>query len=134
VIEELNGRAVHSGGDLRDAAAAVPAGEDITLQLRHGGEPLVLTLHPADGNGEVKSRLGVTVERGLVVTEVSPDSPAEAAGLVRGDVIEDAHGHPVHTGDQLHAIIHAQPAGAEVMLVVTRNGERLELMAHLDGE
>jgi S1-C subfamily serine protease len=56
----------------------------------------------------------------------------EAAGLFRGDVIEDAHGHPVHSGDQLFSVVHALPEGADVMLVGMRNGPRHEPLVHLD--
>ncbi len=45
---------------------------------------------------------------------------------------EDAHGVPVQSGDQLLSLIHSQPEGTEVALVVARTGERLERVAHLD--
>ena len=105
----------------------------MTVRFRRGGELLVRTLRLGEGAADGKSRFGLTVASGVVVADVFAGSPAEAAGLVRGDVIEDAHGHPVHSGDLLFSIIHSQPEGAEVMFVVNRNGERHELLAHLDG-
>jgi hypothetical protein len=131
VIEEANGRVLRSGTELRDAVAVQP-GEEITVQLRRGGEVLLRTIKFDDPTNDGKSHFGVTVAPGVVVAEVMPGSPAEAAGLAKWDVIEDAHGHPIHSGDQLFSTIHAQPEGAEVMLVVSRNGQRHELLVHLD--
>jgi hypothetical protein len=132
VIEEANGRPIHSGNELRDLAAAVPDGGELTLQIRRGAEPLIRTVRLGDGADGGKNRFGVTVASGVVIADVFAKSPAAVAGLERGDVIEDAHGQPVHSGDQLLSIIHAQPEGAEVMLVVTRHGERREILVHLD--
>ncbi len=131
VIEEANGRVIRSGTELRDAVA-VPAGAEVTVQLRRGGEVLLRTIKFDDPTNDGKSHFGVTVAPGVVVAALVPGSPAEAAGLAKGDVIEDAHGHPVHSGDQLFSTIHAQPEGAEVLLVVSRNGQRHELLVHLD--
>jgi hypothetical protein len=133
VIEEANGHAVHSGADLRDRADRVAAGEELTLQLRRGGELLVRTVklgEPAAGGG---NRFGVTVAPGVVVAAVFAGSPAAAAGLARGDVIEEADGQVVHSGDEFLSVVHARPEGADVGLVVTRTGERRELVARLDG-
>lgn len=133
VIEEAQGHAIVSGGELRERISATPAGEDLTLQLRRGGETLLRTVHLGDARtGEAGGRFGVTVESAVVVAEVFPGSPAAAAGLLTGDVIEDAHGQPVQSGEQLLSVLHALPEGAEVALIVSRGGERNELLAHLD--
>ncbi len=137
VIEEANGRPIAGGSDLRDAVEAAPAGSEVTLQLRRAGELLVRTVRTGDpaneGEGEGKSRFGVTVAPGVVVAEVFPDSPAAVSGLERGDVIEEVNGQPIASGNQLLAVVHALSEGATVPLVVTRAGERREVVAHLDG-
>ena len=134
VLEEANGAALTSGGQLRDAVQAVATGENVVLQLRRGGERQMRTVRLGDetadeGHG---SRFGVTVAPGVVVAAVFAGSPAEAAGLAGGDVIEEAHGRPVASGEELFSVVHSQPEGADVALVVTRAGERRELVVHLD--
>jgi C-terminal processing protease CtpA/Prc len=132
-IEEANGRPVRTGLDLRDALDPVPDGEGVTFQLVRGGERFIRTVPLGHGTAEGKSRFGVTVAQRVVVEDVFADSPAKAAGLARGDAIEDAHGQPVQNAEQFLSIIHSQPEGAAVALVVTRDGERYELLARLDG-
>lgn len=136
VIEEANGRAVHSGTDLRDAVEAAPDGSEVTLQLRRAGEQLLRTVHipkASEENGEGKSRFGVTVAPGVVVAEVFPGGPAAAAGLERGDVIEEVGGQAIHSGKQLLTVVHSLPEGSEVPLAVTRAGVSREVVARLDG-
>ena len=38
--------------------------------------------------------------KGVVITEVQPDSPAAEAGLKQGDVIQEINRHPVRTADE----------------------------------
>ena len=38
--------------------------------------------------------------KGVVITEVQPDSPAAEAGLKQGDVIQEINRHPVKTADE----------------------------------
>lgn len=131
VIESVNGSAVHSAIGLRDAVASLADGTEITVRLRRAGDPLRLVARlgpaPADGN-----RLGVAVAACVVVADVVPGSPAQAAGLARGDVIEHVSGLEVHSGDQLRAAVLALPPGADVALSVVRAGEDLSLVARLD--
>jgi S1-C subfamily serine protease len=75
----------------------------------------------------------VTAGLGVVVAEVLPDTPAAAAGLARGDVIDDLNGKPVQTGEQLRDLVQHLPAGDEVVLRVTRVGEVREVRTRLNG-
>jgi serine protease Do len=38
--------------------------------------------------------------KGVVITEVQPDSPAADAGLKQGDVIQEINRHPVKSADE----------------------------------
>ena len=38
--------------------------------------------------------------KGVVITEVQPDSPAAEAGLKQGDVIQEINRHPVKTAEE----------------------------------
>jgi S1-C subfamily serine protease len=51
---------------------------------------------------------------GAIVTSVVPGGPAEAAGLVPGDLITSVGGHAVSSSDGLTAIVGAQRPGARV--------------------
>jgi PDZ domain-containing secreted protein len=136
VIERVNSTAVRTAVELRDAVAAIPDGNEVLLLLTRGGQTreAVARLdepHEREAPAEGRNRLGVTVEPGVVVAEVLPESPAAAAGLARGDVIESANGHPVHTGEQLREAVCPLPGHAEVALKLTHAGQTREVTARL---
>jgi serine protease Do len=82
-----------------------------------------------DGRSKAPARpwLGVSTEersRGLIVSRVSPEGPADEAGLKTGDVITGVNGDAVRTqADFYDAIWKRGAAGITVNLTVTRAGE-----------
>ena len=61
---------------------------------------------------------------GALVAQVTPDSPAERAGLQPGDVILEFNGEEVEESPQLPAMVSALSPGTEVELRVLREGDR----------
>ena len=74
-------------------------------------------------------QLGLDASRGVVVTEVRPDSPAEAAGLQTGDVILKFGGKVVKSPRELQMIVERCEPGSTQDVSVNRNGESLDLIA-----
>jgi len=101
------------------------AEEDVERARQEAREVVALATAPMDG----RNRLGVTVEPGVVVAEVLPDSPAAMAGFVRGDVITGVNGKPVLTGQELREVIRGFKDGEEFTLQVTRAGIPSEVKA-----
>lgn len=60
---------------------------------------------------------------GVVVGDVSPDSPAKAAGIQRGDILLDVNGKPVTNSIQLRMNISMMNPGTDVTLRYLRKGE-----------
>jgi serine protease Do len=60
--------------------------------------------------------------RGVVVTDVDPDSGAADAGLQRGDVIEEVNRQPVTNPGEFEAAL--QKAGKQNVLLRVRRGDR----------
>jgi membrane-associated protease RseP (regulator of RpoE activity) len=61
---------------------------------------------------------GVTFDRVL-----TPDGPADKAGLVGGDIITTVDGQPVHSDDEMTEIMRRIPIGKTVDIVYLRDGE-----------
>lgn len=80
---------------------------------------------------ELKKHLGIEAEKGVVVTEVVPNSGAAKAGLKQEDVITHVNGKAMARPDELREAIRGLEAGKDVMLKVQRGKETMELKAHL---
>jgi hypothetical protein len=109
VIQAVNGVRVADGGEVRSLVQAVRPGENVALTVSRAGEAIDLSLTLVDPSAqpseEGRPYLGLTVHPGVVVAEVHPGSPAEAAGLARGDVIQAANGTPVLAGEQIRQAV-----------------------------
>lgn len=104
-------------------------------QLRHGGiasAPTAylgitgLRLTPA-----LRDAYGLTPSVGVVVAEVAPGSPAEAAGLVAGDVIVAVDGTPVSDAVELRQLIQGAKAGEQLHLQVVRGATTTSVLVTL---
>jgi serine protease Do len=76
---------------------------------------------------ELKEKLGVTVDHGLVVGDVAPNSPAAKAGLKKDDVITAVGDAQVKSYAELRGAIDKLGAGKETTLKVARGKEAVEL-------
>jgi serine protease Do/serine protease DegQ len=87
--------------------------------------------------GEVKrGRLGAAAQdvagtEGAVVSDVQTGSPAEQAGLRKGDVVTGLNGRPVRGGAELRARLSVVPVGETVELRVQRGSETQALNARI---
>jgi serine protease Do len=81
---------------------------------------------------QTKSRLGVATDRGALVVEVYPDTPAAKAGLKRGDVIVRLDKQEIGDPLQLRQAVQKAGSGKKVELTVVRGQERKMLTARLE--
>jgi S1-C subfamily serine protease len=82
-------------------------------------------------SGSWAERLGYQGASRAVIGYTVDDSPAAAAGLERGDVIETIDGDPVRDRQQVHNAIGFRRPGDTIRVGVWRDGQRLELTATL---
>ncbi len=64
---------------------------------------------------------------GVYVLSVLPDSAAETAGILQGDVIIDVEGKAVTTGAELNEIISQYKAGDTINLKLYRSGQDIKI-------
>src|SRR5208282_4156849 len=62
-------------------------------------------------------------DHGIVIDIVQADSPADHAGLKRGDVIMSVNGQAVHSGDELVAIVSDTDIGKKLRIEYLREGK-----------
>jgi serine protease Do len=76
------------------------------------------------------SRIGISVndasdeKGGVIVATVTPDGPADKAGLKSGDVITDFDGEKVRSVLQFSRLVRETPAKRSVAVTYSRDGQR----------
>jgi serine protease Do len=146
----------NSGGPLIDARGAV-VGINTAIFSQSGGSigigfaiPINLAksvlMQLRDQGNVVRGWLGVSVDkvspadaqssglpdaRGVMVVEVLRDSPAERAGLRKGDVIVAVNDQPLNGPSDLTRRIASTPPGTRVPVTVVREGARKTIPVEL---
>ena len=112
IILDINGTAVNSLRDARDAIASHKNGETISLNVRHGDVQKTLSVALGEKSGRVymgalllpdeRERTGTVtpdegnwqwaLSEGAIVANVSSGGPADKAGIKKGDVILSVDG------------------------------------------
>jgi serine protease Do len=77
---------------------------------------------------ELAKQFDLEKEHGALVGDVVEDSPAEEAGLMRGDVITEFKSQKVEEPYNLRNTVAATPPGEVVEIKIIRNGQTKELM------
>jgi S1-C subfamily serine protease len=80
---------------------------------------------------ELKDSLDLNVEKGALIVQVLPDSPAAEAGLQEEDVVTHVGNVAVMTAKELSDAIVQHGTGKEVELTVARGHESIKLKARL---
>jgi len=76
---------------------------------------------------ELAESFGLDKARGALVAEVVADSPADQAGLQRGDILLSFDGKPIEQMRDLPRIVAATPVGSKVNAEILRKGKTLTL-------
>ena len=79
-----------------------------------------------DMDTELASEFDLDDNRGALIVQVSPDSPAEEAGLERGDVLVSVNGRSVASTAELRLLISQSTPGSDVAIGYIRGGEKRE--------
>jgi serine protease Do len=73
---------------------------------------------------ELAAQFNLDTPKGAVVTEVLGNSPAEKAGVKRGDVIVALNGQDVENLARLRLLVAAAPVNSRMTLQIVRDGKR----------
>jgi serine protease Do len=159
LIVKVGDKAVKGFDTMGEALASKKPGDKIGLTLSRDGKEqaveLTLTapaanaqLGPAPagvqlGGGflgvvlqeltpDLKSRLGVAVDKGALITDVLPNSPAGKAELRDGDVIVALDGNAIETAQALRDAIKAAGPNKKVAFKVVRGAKQMDVGIQLE--
>ena len=150
VITELDGRPVTDAGQLQMLVGQKRPGDTVHLEVMRdskatsipvtlealGGGKGVETAGGEHGKGrwglsladltdDVRNELQAPAQgsvHGAVVEDVQPGSPADNAGLQRGDVIMEVNRHAVKSADEVVQALSKVAAGEDALVLVWSNG------------
>jgi serine protease Do len=147
VITKLDGKPVTDAGQLQMLVGQKRPGETIHLEVMRDSKvtsvPVTLEVLGGDkgtetAGGEHKGRWGIKLAEltpevrnelqtqesvhGAIVEEVQPGSPADNAGLQRGDVIMEVNRHAVKSASEVAQALSGVPNGQDALVLVWSNG------------
>jgi serine protease Do len=148
VITEFDGKPVSDAGQLQVETSQKQPGNTINLQVMRDGKSLELPVtlgsfgngheQVVAQNGNGKGRWGIGLAdlspdvrqqiqapesvHGAVVESVRSGSPADDAGLQRGDIIVSVNRKPTATASDVAQQLSAVPAGQDALVLVWSNG------------
>jgi|FaiFalFF_MnMetaG_3_1042247.scaffolds.fasta_scaffold01315_4 S1-C subfamily serine protease len=103
-------------------AIPINKAKEIVQQLLEARPRAYLGITSVSMTPALAAAYGLPVQRGVLIVDVAPDSPAERAGLQPGDVIVRVDDRDVTRSDELQAVLAAHQPGDQVRIVVNRQG------------
>jgi serine protease Do len=148
VITAINGKPVPGASELQMQVGLMSPGDKADLTVARNGqtEQKTVTLAPLDDNGnesasngmQGKARWGIGLQNlspdvrqelqipdnvtGALVTNVVPGSPADNAGLSRGDIIMQVDRKDTSNAQAVKNALGAVPQGQDALVLVHSNG------------
>jgi len=147
VIVELDGKKIDEAASFRNAIAMKSPGSKVNLTVVREGHRIdiaaTLGKLPEAGTvtaaetpkttsswgfsvqpltSELATKFGYAADSGVVINEVTPDSPASEAGLEPGTLIQQVNRRKVHSAEEFTDAMHQDKDARSVMLLVT-NGQ-----------
>ena len=148
VVVAFDGKEIKESHDLPSVVAATPVGKEAPLKVLRDGKELTLKVKVAKleskeeeaGKAEAvqegkwglqleeltpeRSRqLGLKPERGVLVVDVRPGSPADEASIQRGDVVLEVNRHEVKSVEDMKEKMARAAAGKEGVLLLIQRGK-----------
>jgi serine protease Do len=116
----------HGSGGSQGIGFAVPANlaRNVMDQVLKNGHVTraYLGIYPQDVTPAMAKAFGKKDSQGIVVGDVSVNSPAQKAGIQRGDIILQINDKPVSDSNQLRMSVSMMQPGTELQLKILRNG------------
>ena len=120
--------AVPAGATERERIEALGRGE--------GREPrrLGVAVAPPHVARRLRRAVGLPERDGVLVRAIEPQSPAERAGLERGDLLTVAAGRPLDSVDVLYRVLDEAPGDRRLGVTIVRGTEEREFSISFEGD
>lgn len=122
-----------TSGLLQRRPLAIPAstlrrvGEEL-ITKGHSASPYVgLVMQPVSIPEKVQKTSGAAAATGLLILHVEASSPADAAGVLLGDILVSLDGQSFEAVEDLHDVLLRRGINQKVPAVLIRGGQKVEL-------
>jgi len=125
--------AIIAGGQGIGFAIPINMAKDVVAQLRNSGKVVRgwIGVYVQEVTPEISEGLNLNGEKGALVADVSPDGPADKAGLKRGDVIVEFNGTTIEEMPDLPKTVASYAPGTKTKMKVIRGGKEKTLKIKL---
>ncbi len=115
-------------------AIPINIAKNVVGQIKANGKVVRgwLGIEIQDMTPEIAGAMKLPEAKGALVSDVAGDSPADRAGIKRGDVILEFDGHKIDETEELPRTVAAIQPGTEVKIKVLRNGSEKSLSVKLE--
>jgi serine protease Do len=99
-----------------------------TVSSTKDSEPQAwLGIEPMDINSQMAEQMDLDIKGGVLASKVIPGSPAEQAGILRGDILYEYEYRDIKDTDQLEKMIEKTDPGERVKISLFRQNDRMVL-------
>ncbi|MDE2588910.1 MAG: trypsin-like peptidase domain-containing protein [Patescibacteria group bacterium] len=75
---------------------------------------------------------GLPLTEGALVVQIEPFSPADSAGIRKGDILEKIDGNKITEPSEISTHIHKKQVGDEIIMTINRNGRTVQISLQLE--
>jgi hypothetical protein len=148
IIVSLHGQPIRSDADFHRVFLLYPGKRVPVIVLRNGREERIfievpreyaqtqrpIMNRPVGGQAVLGVQFDVQARDAVVVRDVTPGSPAEQAGLQRGDVIVALNGAQVMVYPDAISVVRSMRPGDRLEIILDRNQSEIQTEAILAGQ
>lgn len=144
VVLEFEGKKVDDVSDLTTMAAVAEPGEEVNIKFIHDGKPKDVTVKLAEApdeevpdelkekaqehlglsvqeiNPQIARRFNLSVDKGVIISDVADGSPAADAGLRPGDIILEMDKNSIADLNQYAQAVSKAKPGSTMLILVKR--------------
>ena len=105
-------------------AIPISRAKPIIADLRAGRKPAFLGVSTKNVTPALAQELGLKVDKGAYVSQITPSTPADKVGIHVGDVILSIGGMTISNSSDVQTAVRTHRPGETVDVVVDRKGQR----------
>ena len=140
IVVSFDGAEIQDSYDLRNRVGQAPVGKKVKIELVRRGKTRTVTLNisafPQDDDTpeeadilgaevatitrDLQNELKLKQRSGVVITDISPDSPAQRAGLRKGDIILEVANQSIYRLSDYQDVIGQLQKGQHVLVWIKR--------------